>query len=164
MKQTQMEQKQVDLSYSQGSLQQLEEEQAVLANRARAAAKKAYAPYSKFKVGAALELDNGELIVGNNQENASYPVGLCAERVALFYAHSNFPNARINRIAIYAPVSGSRIIPSPCGSCRQAIAEFRNLQEKPIEVLVMNDKEDVWVFKDILDLLPFDFNAMHLIK
>src|SRR6476620_1471176 len=98
--------------------------------------KKAYAPYSRFRVGAALLLDNGKIVSGSNQENAAYPSGLCAERVAIFQAGAVYPEAKILRIAISAAAdtnTTSTPIP-PCGACRQAIAEYEFRQDRPVEI------------------------------
>ena len=102
-----------------------------LMNQAVEIRKKAYAPYSRFRVGAALLLDNGKVVLGSNQENAAYPSGLCAERVAIFYAGANYPEAKILKMAISATsdlTSNTTPIP-PCGSCRQSIAEYEFKQE-----------------------------------
>lgn len=120
----------------------------------------AYAPYSKFKVGAAILLDNNEVVKGSNQENASYPSGLCAERTAIYYASSKYPAVPISRIAITA---GSlkhltdTPIP-PCGACRQAISEYEIQQNKPIEIYFMGSKGKVVKAKSLSDLLPLAFN------
>jgi cytidine deaminase len=107
-----------------------------LMNSAVEARKNAYAPYSKFRVGAAILLDNNEIVLGSNQENAAYPSGLCAERVAIFYAGANYPTAKIKIIAISATSdsqANTTPIP-PCGSCRQSIAEYEQRQETPITI------------------------------
>ena len=96
----------------------------------------AYAPYSKFNVGAAIRLENGEIVSGNNQENASYPSGLCAERTAIYSAHANFPDVTMLEIALTASSKNQitdKPIP-PCGACRQAIAEYETKQSSPIEI------------------------------
>ena len=126
--------------------------------------KKAYAPYSKFSVGAALELDNGEVVLGTNQENAAYPSGLCAERVAIFYAGSQFPNAKVLKICITAsPNNRDSDIPiPPCGACRQSIAEYEFKQEKPIEIYFMGAKGEVYKSESLKNLLPFMFDKNHL--
>ena len=112
-------------------------EQQVIA-AALKAAEKAYAPYSKFHVGAALLLYNGELITGNNQENAAYPDGLCAERVALFAANSNFPDSGLEMLAVAAMMNDVFLEEPvyPCGSCRQALLESENRFKKPIRILM----------------------------
>ncbi|RSK40646.1 cytidine deaminase [Mangrovimonas spongiae] len=125
---------------------------------------KAYAPYSNFSVGAALLLDNGEVILGNNQENASYPSGLCAERTAIYYAGANFPDAKVLKMAITA---GSRMQPTitpipPCGACRQAIAEYEVKQDCPIEIYFMGETGKVVKSNSLADLLPLGFDKSFL--
>jgi cytidine deaminase len=107
------------------SIEELEVSDRILVEKAVEAAKKAYAPYSKFNVGAALRLINDEIITGNNQENAAYPSGLCAERVALFYANAQFPKTPVTSMAITAFHDGDQVKEAvyPCGSCRQVILE-----------------------------------------
>lgn len=121
---------------------------------------KAYAPYSKFKVGAALLLDNKEIVTGSNQENASYPSGLCAERTAIYYAGSQFPNARIVRMAITAASQNQKTtspIP-PCGACRQAISEYEVKQNTPIEIYFMGETGKVAKSHSLANLLPWGFD------
>ncbi|MBT8393673.1 MAG: cytidine deaminase [Bacteroidia bacterium] len=123
------------------------------------ARKVAYAPYSKFEVGAALLLDNGEIVTGNNQENASYPSGLCAERTAIYYAGSKYPEAKILKIAISASSKNqetSTPIP-PCGACRQAISEYEVKQDSPIEIYFMGKVGEVIKSDSLVNLLPFVF-------
>lgn len=131
-----------------------------LMKKAREARKKAYAPYSNFQVGAALLLENDEIVIGSNQENASYPSGLCAERTAIYYAGARFPDTRILKLAISA---GSKIKPSekpipPCGACRQAIAEYEIKQDFPIEIYFMGDTGKVAKSASLKNLLPFLFD------
>jgi len=126
--------------------------------------KKAYAPYSKFKVGAAILLDNGQIVLGSNQENAAYPSGLCAERVAIFQAGSIYPEATILKLAISAtadekPVSSP--IP-PCGACRQSIAEYEFKQEEPIEIYFMGETGEVYCSNSLSNLLPLAFDKKFL--
>ncbi len=120
---------------------------------------KAYAPYSKFEVGAALLLENGEVITGNNQENASYPSGLCAERTAIYYAGSKYPDAKILKIAISASSKNQETsIPiPPCGACRQAISEYEVKQNLPIEIYFMGKVGEVVKSDSLVNLLPFVF-------
>lgn len=122
------------------------------------AAPKAYAPYSGFQVGAAVLLENGEIITGNNQENAAYPSGLCAERVALFYANSLYPELKVTTIAIAAQTqSGTTQSPvSPCGACRQVILESENRYEYPIRILMVGANA-VYAVDSIKELLPLHF-------
>lgn len=146
------------------SLNELDENTMNLMNKAIQARKTAYAPYSKFSVGAALELDNGEIVLGTNQENAAYPSGLCAERVAIFYAGSQFPNSKVLKICITAsPIDRDSDIPiPPCGACRQSIAEYEFKQEKPIEIYFMGAKGEVYKSESLKNLLPFMFDKNHL--
>ncbi|MFD1603770.1 cytidine deaminase [Flavobacterium artemisiae] len=126
--------------------------------------KKAYAPYSKFRVGAALLLDNGKIITGSNQENAAYPSGLCAERTAIFYAGSAYPEAKIVRMAITAASDNNPTqapIP-PCGSCRQSIAEYEIKQESPIEIYFMGEIGEVYKSASLKNLLPLMFDKKFL--
>jgi cytidine deaminase len=121
---------------------------------------KAYAPYSKFNVGAALLLDNGEVVVGSNQENASYPSGLCAERTAIYYAGAKYPNVKMLKMAITASSQNQltdKPIP-PCGACRQAIAEYEIKQEQPIEIYFMGAEGKVIKSKSLVNLLPLLFD------
>ncbi|MEM1002405.1 MAG: cytidine deaminase, partial [Bacteroidota bacterium] len=125
---------------------------------------KAYAPYSKFCVGAAIFLENGEVVTGSNQENASYPSGLCAERTALFYAGANYPNQEIKSIAITAASSNETTtepIP-PCGACRQVIAEYEDKQQKPIEIFFMGEVGKIAKSYSLANLLPFVFKGRML--
>ncbi|WP_298518922.1 cytidine deaminase [uncultured Kordia sp.] len=128
------------------------------------ARKKAYAPYSKFRVGAALQLENGEIVTGSNQENAAYPSGLCAERVAIFHAGATYPNVNIQQIAISA-TSDNHInktpIP-PCGACRQSIAEYEMRQEEAIEIYFMGGEGKIMKSNSLKDLLPLVFDKSYL--
>ncbi len=126
--------------------------------------KKAYAPYSKFRVGAALLLDNGQIVLGSNQENAAYPSGLCAERVAIFYAGANYPEAKILKIAITATSDlnpNTTPIP-PCGSCRQSIAEYEFKQDQAIEMYFMGEAGEIYKSNSLKNLLPFTFDKNFL--
>jgi len=116
------------------SIDELPEAIQSLMDAAVKARERAYAPYSQFAVGAAIQLDNGIIVSGNNQENASYPSGLCAERTAIYYASSQYPNVPFISIAIAAKSSSQELIQPipPCGACRQAIAEYEIKQEQPI--------------------------------
>ncbi len=126
--------------------------------------KKAYAPYSKFRVGAAILLDNGLIVQGSNQENAAYPSGLCAERVAIYHAGSMHPDAKILKIAISATSDtfiSTTPIP-PCGSCRQSISEYETKQKSLIEIYFMGEEGEVYKSNSIDDLLPFSFGSKFL--
>lgn len=121
----------------------------------------AYAPYSKFNVGAAILLDNGEVIIGSNQENASYPSGLCAERTAIYYAGAKFPKAKLLKMALTASSQNqvtNQPIP-PCGACRQTIAEYEVKQNAPIEIYFMGAEGKVVKSKSLVNLLPLIFES-----
>ena len=142
------------------NLNELSDEVTLLMQKAIESREKAYAPYSKFHVGAAILLDNNEIITGNNQENASYPSGLCAERTAIYYAGSQYPKARIVRMAITAG-SKKNITASPippCGACRQAIAEYEVKQDLPIEIYFMGETGKVVKSNSLANLLPLVFD------
>ncbi|QED38818.1 cytidine deaminase [Antarcticibacterium arcticum] len=146
------------------SCEELPQEIQDLMDRAIDARDKAYAPYSKFKVGAAVLLDNGEVITGSNQENASYPSGLCAERTAIFYAGAMYPEAKFLKIALSAKSLNHRVITPipPCGSCRQAIAEYEVKQESPIEIYFMGETGKVVKSHSLKELLPLIFDNSYL--
>ncbi|WP_339752906.1 cytidine deaminase [uncultured Winogradskyella sp.] len=121
----------------------------------------AYAPYSKFNVGAAILLDNDEVVIGSNQENACFPSGLCAERTAIYYAGARFPSAKVQRMVITASSQNQvtdKPIP-PCGACRQAIAEYEIRQEQPIEIYFMGAKGKVVKSNTLANLLPLLFES-----
>jgi cytidine deaminase len=132
-----------------------------LLEAARKATATAFAPYSNFKVGAAAKLNSGEIIVGSNQESASYPVGICAERTLLNSIGSQYPSASIQTLAVsYEPVGKASNEPlSPCGMCRQSILDFENRYQAPIRVILAGLEGEVMVFKSGSDLLPFGFNG-----
>ena len=126
--------------------------------------KKAYAPYSKFRVGACLLLDNGQIVLGSNQENAAYPSGLCAERVAIFQAGAMYPDAKILKMAISAASDTNQTttpIP-PCGACRQSISEYEFKQSYPIEIYFMGETGEVYKSDSIKNLLPLTFDKNFL--
>ncbi len=158
-----MEQKKITLLIRGYHLSELDEPDRNLVEKAREAAGKAYAPYSEFRVGAALLLDNGEIIQANNQENAAYPSGLCAERVAVFYANANYPDIPVRALAITAFKKGDFMEEPvyPCGSCRQVLVESENRFQKPMRIL-MAGKERVDVVDSASDLLPRNFNHKDL--
>lgn len=135
-----------------------------LMNHAVEARRNAYAPYSNFHVGAAVLLENGAIVIGNNQENASYPSGLCAERVAIFQAGAKYPGIQIKAVAISA-TSKNYIVKepaAPCGNCRQAMIEYEQKQKHPIRVLLMGEEGKVIEFNSLIDILPLAFNNSFL--
>lgn len=126
--------------------------------------KKAYAPYSKFRVGAAILLDNGQIVLGSNQENAAYPSGLCAERTAIFYTGANYPHAKILKMAISAASDTNPTLSPipPCGACRQSIAEYEFKQDYPIEMYFMGESGDIFKSDSLKNLLPITFDKNFL--
>ncbi|MFV8360040.1 cytidine deaminase [Flavobacterium sp. LS1P3] len=146
------------------SIQELPNDIQDLMTQAVEVRKNAYAPYSKFRVGAAIFLDNGKTVLGSNQENAAYPSGLCAERVAIFYAGAMYPEAKILKMAITAASDSNQTtapIP-PCGSCRQSIAEYEIKQETPIEIYFMGEIGAIYKSESLKNLLPFMFDKKFL--
>lgn len=151
----------------QCSLEEFENTEELPANdkelllEATASMNKAYAPYSHFHVGAAIMLENGVILRGNNQENASYPIGLCAERVAIFAAGANYPGVKINALAITANSDLFHVNKpiTPCGACRQAIAEYEHRYQQNIRIIMTGESGKVLVADSIGNLLPYQFNA-----
>ena len=146
------------------SLSELSEEDRQLVEKSYQSAKNAYSPYSNFKVGAAILLENGTVITGNNQENAAYPSGLCAERTAVFYASSQFPETPFLKIAITSinpKQKGTKPV-SPCGSCRQSLLEYEQKFNRKIEVILAAENGEVYIFDSIAQLLPYSFGASDL--
>lgn len=126
--------------------------------------KTAYAPYSNFEVGAALLLENEKIVLGNNQENAAYPSGLCAERVAIYTASCQYPNVNFLKLFISATSRNMQIsepIP-PCGACRQSISEYEIKQEKPIKIYFMGATGKIYVSHSLKNLLPMMFDKKFL--
>jgi len=135
-----------------------------LMEKAIIAKQNAYAPYSKFKVGAALLLEDGTIVTGNNQENAAYPSGMCAERVAIWKASSDFPNLKILKLAISAS-SSSQILKepvAPCGGCRQTLSEYELKQKDKIETYFMGEIGKIIMTDSLLNLLPIAFDKSFL--
>jgi cytidine deaminase len=146
------------------SVDSLPENYRELIHKAKLASQKAYAPYSGFLVGAAVLLENGETISGNNQENAAYPSGLCAERVALFYASSQYPDVKITAIAVTAR-SFNRTVTEPvppCGACRQVIAEYENKFQQNVKIIMTGESGKIYISESIANLLPLSFTSQNL--
>lgn len=146
------------------AIEELPEKAQSLILQAVAIRKKAYAPYSKFKVGAAILLDNGKVVLGSNQENAAFPSGLCAERVAIFQAGALYPEAKIIKMAISA-ASDTNITNTPippCGGCRQSISEYEIKQEAPIAIYFMGETGAIYKSESIKNLLPLMFDKNFL--
>jgi cytidine deaminase len=148
------------------SAESLKQPEAQLLEHAQEAIAGSYAPYSEFRVGAAVLLENGEVIKGSNQENAAYPSGLCAERVAIFHAKSKYPDIKVKSIAITA-TSDNFITKSPitpCGACRQVIAETESRQNEKIRIIMKGQEGIVQAVNGIENLLPFMFKEEQLKK
>lgn len=146
------------------SRDELNAEDAQLLRLADEAGRKAYAPYSSFYVGAAVLLQDGTIVSGNNQENVAYPSGLCAERVALFHAGANYPDVPVKAIAVTCRspkfvVSGPL---SPCGACRQVIAETEKRYGQPVRIILAGENGSVYMVESIKELLPLSFEADEL--
>lgn len=152
--------KQITLDYEEyTNWSELAESEQLMVEKAYTMCENAYAPYSNFQVGATVLLSNGEYVSGNNQENLAYPSGLCAERVALFFAGANFPTETIQSIVIVAKgdlVPFDKLL-SPCGSCRQVMLESEMRQDTSIRVVLVSQNGRTIVFNSVLDLLPFAF-------
>ena len=132
-----------------------------LADAAIQAIDNAYAPYSRFNVGAAVMFEDGEIIKGSNQENAAYPSGLCAERTALVYASASRPEKKMAAIAIAAAQNGEicKNPVTPCGACRQVMVQYQTKSGRPMKVILAG-ADKVWVFEKVDDLLPFIFDSI----
>lgn len=143
------------------SADELSVEEKELLNLAKKAAKSAYAPYSNFFVGAALLLEDGKIICGNNQENVAFPSGLCAERVAFFSSGAQYPEIPIKTIAITArsdKFSIDRPV-TPCGDCRQVMAEYEERHKKNIRVILSGESGKIFIVDSIKSLLPLMFSG-----
>jgi len=162
-----MEKKEITINYEEyAEVGQTNEDVAQLVQKAKHASKTAYAPYSLFRVGAAVRLNNGKLISGSNQENVAYPSGLCAERVALFSASAQYPDSYIKSIAVTTDhdFENEDEVFSPCGACRQVMAEFEMRSGKEIKIIINAPNGKIRVFKGVKQLLPFSFISPGLNK
>ena len=161
-----MQEKKIELSFIKAKLLELSQEEQNLINNAKDSYHSAYAPYSGFLVGASILLENGKIINGSNQENVAYPSGLCAERVALFYAGAQYPKIVIKTIAVSALSKTFDIkdVVSPCGACRQVMAEYQQKQNSEIRILLHSPNDDVLIAQSVQDLLPFMFTSPLLRK
>ncbi len=143
------------------SEQELELADQKLMEEATASVKKSYSPYSGFRVGASVLLDNGKILSGANQENASFPLCLCAEMVVLSTVSSEYPDAKILKMAITIKSMKQVVeVPiSPCGACRQTILEFENRQKKTIRIFLKGEVGAVYEVESIKALLPLSFDG-----
>ena len=137
------------------TINELQVENKELVSRANQISKSAYAPYSNFHVGAAVELEDGQIFVGSNQENASYPVGICAERGLLAYVNANYPNIKVKKLAV-STTNINKPLP-PCGMCRQYILEIEKKQNDNIALFLSGNEGQVFKLDSAKDLLPLHF-------
>lgn len=154
-----MKTKEININIGIFAFEELNEEQKTVVEKAIAATQNSYSPYSHFKVGACLMLADGTTVIGANQENAAYPVGLCAERTAIFAAQAQHPDQPITHLAIAARNTSGELVSqpiSPCGSCRQVILEIEERYNRPIEILLYGTN-NIYVVKSVKDLLPLCF-------
>ncbi len=155
-----IQKKQFDCPYTvYDSMDELKADDAELMRKAHEAAQNAYAAYSKFHVGAAVRLTNGAIVKGSNIENAAYPSGLCAERVAMFAAMAQYPGVPIEALALTAwsetkPI-GEPV--APCGACRQVMVEVEQVSKRPLRVLCQGETGPIMVFDGVESLMPFIF-------
>lgn len=157
-----MTNKEIKISYMEyDSIEQMNPEDRELAQAAIDATKHSYAPYSKFNVGAAVMLEDGEIITGSNQENAAYPSGLCAERTAMFYASANRLDKAMTKIAVAAGQEGKLCDSpaTPCGACRQVMAQYQTKGGRNMEIILVGGKK-IWKFEKVDDILPFIFDSI----
>ena len=161
-----MQNKKLEISYQLfQSKDELPTDEAALLASAMEATEAAYAPFSEFRVGCAVLLDSGEIILGNNQENRAYPSGLCAERTALFFIGSQNKGKLIRKIAIRVRSDRKTIqTPAmPCGACRQVLSEHEDRHQQPIRLLLQGETGEILCFASAKDLLPFSFSAKDLL-
>lgn len=144
----------------EAKVEELSPEEQALVAAARRMTYKSYAPYSHFSVGAAILLDNGQVVTGSNQENAAYPSGTCAERTAAYYAHAQYPDAKFVTIAIAARGTDSVEVAdpiAPCGACRQALLEYEKLAAHDVKV-ILTGRDRVFILPSVRSTLPLAFS------
>lgn len=149
----------ITLTYKKLEKDDLSQKDQQLLAAAESARERAYAPYSNFTVGCALQMESGQIVTGNNQENAAYPSGLCAERVALFHAGAENLGPIDTLLVLAKNTEGQLANAFPCGGCRQVILEYAMNQEQPIRVLMLLENEQIIELEDAKSLLPFAFSA-----
>ena len=157
-----MTEKQINIKFHEySSLDELAKEDRELAESAIDAMKGSYAPYSHFNVGAAVRLSNGVIVQGANQENAAFPSGLCAERTAMFHAGATYPDKAMVSLAIAGGVMGrlAKAPATPCGACRQVMAQYQLKGGHPMSVLMIGDGL-IWKFDRVDDILPLIFDSI----
>jgi len=159
-----MSEKRLTIDYEEfSSVSEMDPKDQELARLAIEAQKGSYSPYSHFQVGAALLLDNGVIVKGANQENAAYPSGLCAERSAMFWAGANYPDIPMDTLAIAGSDHGvlCESPASPCGACRQVMAEYQKKHNRPLKIILVGSKR-IRKFGSVDDLLPFIFDSLSM--
>ncbi|MDO9152395.1 MAG: cytidine deaminase [Paludibacter sp.] len=158
-----MYQKIIETKITQCNYNELSEEYKKLVETAKNQVEKAYAPYSKFHVGAAVQLENGEVFAASNQENSAYPSGLCAERVAMFFANAQYPETPVRTLAIAAFTNGNFLKSpiSPCGACRQVLLETEARFEKNIATILYGS-EQIYIIDNVKQMLPLCFEKSSL--
>ena len=158
-----MEKKSISIEYKEyNNIEDLPQMEQSLLKKAISATKGAYAPYSRFRVGAAVLLSNRETVIGANQENAAYPSGLCAERTALFSAHTLYPEATVRAIALTAVDQEGNMLPTityPCGACRQVMAEYEMLAKSPMNIII-GSSSAIQTFEGVSSIMPFIFDNL----
>lgn len=154
-----MESKQLVINYGESSIEELSKEDRELLLEAQNSLEGAYSPYSDFRVASAVRMDSGEVFYGANQENAAYPSGMCAERVALFYAGAHSKNEKVVAIAVVAQNSENKFAKAyPCGACLQVMSEWEMRFKTSIRIIVQIDDKSVQIFEGVSSLMPFSFN------
>lgn len=157
-----VEKKEIKLAFEEyGSIEEMNPEDRELAAEAVAAMGSAYAPYSHFHVGAAVRMSNGQIVRGANQENAAFPSGLCAERTAMFAASAKYPDKDMCSIALAGGVYGRLAAEpaTPCGACRQVMAQYQTKAGKPLSVIMVGANR-CWKFEKVDDILPLIFDSI----
>ena len=157
-----MTNKELKIAYTEyTAADQLEQVELELVEAAIEATKTSYAPYSNFNVGAAVRLEDGQIVKGSNQENAAYPSGICAERTAMFYAGANYGDKAITAIAVAASQNGVLLASpvSPCGACRQVMAEYQKKGGRPITIILVGANRTLR-FSSVDALLPLIFDSI----
>lgn len=151
----------ITISVTVKTEEELSAEEKTLLTEAKAATYRSYSPYSHFSVGAAVEMEDGTIVTGSNQENAAYPSGLCAERTAVFYAQSRYPDMKVRRLCVAARDTGGQFLVKPippCGACRQVLLEAENRNGAPIEIMLYGT-EVTYIIESAASLLPIQFGA-----
>ncbi len=151
----------LNIPYTILTEEELSDSDLQLVELAKDACSTSYAPYSHFRVGAAVRMETGEAVSGSNQENAAYPSGICAERCTIFYANARYPETAVEAIAIAARREDGEFTDSPitpCGACRQVLLETEQRFGRPLRVLLYGRRE-VWQIDSVSALLPFRFDG-----